>query len=124
MTDEIKPGDKLYYVPSGNRNSKPSWVTVQKVGRKWITLPHQMRCDKETLVVDCGDYTSPGRCYRDVEKYAADRYLRTVADSVYRWFDVGFGNNPRRLTLEQCVQIAAIAGIQLPEREAVTPEVP
>ncbi len=118
MTDEIKPGDKLYYVPSGNRNGKPSWVTVQKVGRKWITLPYRMRCDKETLIVDGGDYQSPGRCYRSAEEYYESKHLSRIQYALQKWF----GNywQAGSLTADQCVQIAAIASIQLPERELVS----
>lgn len=123
MTDEIKPGDELYYVPSGNRNGNPSWITVQKVGRKWITLPYRMRCDKETLVVDGGDYQSPGRCYRSAEEYYESKHLSLIQNSLQEWFEWLRGN-VRTLTAEQCQQIAAIAGIELPERELVTPEVP
>lgn len=62
-------GQKLWYVP--NRTSahlRPREVTVESIGRKWVTCG-RMRFDKETGIVDGGSYSSPGRVYASREEY-------------------------------------------------------
>lgn len=124
MTDEIKPGDKLYYVPRDRRWRSPYWVRVEKIGKVWITLQYGMRCNKSTLVVDGGGYRSPGQCYRTAEEWEDETHLRKTREALNHWFDAGYSSNTPSLTLEQCQQIAEIAGIKLPERGAVETEVP
>lgn len=70
MTDEpIKVGDRLWYVP---HHGAPFAVTVARIGRKWITAGAgwgAMRFDRDTLVADGGNYSSPGQAYRSREEY-------------------------------------------------------
>ena len=53
---EFNVGQTLYYV----RDYRPGrLVTIEKVGRKWLTIDIGIRVDKETLYVDSGCY-APG----------------------------------------------------------------
>jgi len=67
-------GDTLYYVPdhSVRRSGTPHFVTIDKVGRTWLTVSNKMnqrRINKETLYADGQGYSSPGRCYRTESEY-------------------------------------------------------
>lgn len=62
-------GQKLWYVP--NRTSahlQPREVTVESIGRKWVTCG-RMRFDKNTGAVDGGSYSSPGHVYASREEH-------------------------------------------------------
>ena len=77
MTERLKVGDVLWYVPSThyNRTAQGQSVTVTKVGRKWATLDgtwHDLRVDMDDgWRADGGEYRSPGRAYRSREAYEA-----------------------------------------------------
>ena len=62
-------GQQLYFVPTDQRDGKPRFVTVTRIGRKWATLSRYERVDMETLVVDGGDFMSPGQCYLSEADY-------------------------------------------------------
>jgi hypothetical protein len=72
MTD-LKVGQKLWFVPSQGAR-KCRWVTVEKIGRKWITIGYsngqndQFDISKLTngkAALDGGRYSSPGYVYLD-----------------------------------------------------------
>jgi hypothetical protein len=70
MTD-LKIGQKLWFVPSQGAR-KCRWVTVEKIGRKWITIGYfnGARFDISKLTngkaaLDGGRYLSPGYVYLD-----------------------------------------------------------
>lgn len=76
---KYKIGQTLYFVPS---RGKPFETTISSVGNTWLYLTNQrLRVDKETLIADGGNYSSPGRCYANVEEY--DLHVKTVQ----RWQD-------------------------------------
>jgi len=62
---ELEVGQKLWYVPRATRLGKPEHVSITKIGRKWAYIGgrRNTRVDIETLIVDGGDFSSPGRCY-------------------------------------------------------------
>jgi hypothetical protein len=62
-------GQKLWYVPN-RRYSQPEWVTIEKVGRKWLSVGRRLRLDAETLQADGGGYSSPGRAYLTQEEHS------------------------------------------------------
>ena len=76
-TKKLEVGQQLYYV-SNNRRSSTQYVTIEKIGRKWIQLSNSHRVDKDTLIADGGNYSSPGRCYIDAEVYTKEQ-LRAAA---------------------------------------------
>lgn len=80
MGDALKVGDKLWRV-AGDYGRPPVLgrpATVAKIGRKWATLDgwQNERIDLETLVIDGGQYSSPGRCYHSRVAYENERLLK------------------------------------------------
>lgn len=73
----MKVGDKLWYVP-GHRKAGAGYVTVEKVGRLYLTLSNRLRADKHTLYTD---YSS--RCYLSKEEHDNEIAFR-VALSEFR----------------------------------------
>ncbi len=70
--NEFTVGQVLYYVPDSSvRGGTPHFVTILKVGRKWLYF-RTMRVDKDSLNVDGNGYASPGECWLSKEEY--DRY--------------------------------------------------
>lgn len=65
----LTKGQTLFFVPSHLRRREASDVEVTKVGRKWAQLSNGHRIDVETMRVDGGGYTSPGRCWVSREDY-------------------------------------------------------
>ena len=78
----MKVGDKLWFVP-GYRKAGAGYVTVEKVGRLYLTLSNRLRADKHTLYTD---YSS--RCYLSKEEHdneiafriALSEFKRRVSD--------------------------------------------
>lgn len=65
--NELTIGQMVYYVPSDSR-SKPYWLRINKIGRKWVTLQYNYRMDRVTWEMDGRGYSSPGMCYRSKEE--------------------------------------------------------
>ena len=68
MSNEYKVGDKLWWVGSDNKRTQRE-VTVEKVGRVWLTLSNGHRVDKVTFKADAGEWTSPGTCWLSKDAY-------------------------------------------------------
>jgi hypothetical protein len=68
MSNEYKVGDKLWWVGSDNKRTQRE-VTIEKVGRVWLTLSNHHRVDKVTFVAFAGGYSSPGTCWLSKEAY-------------------------------------------------------
>ena len=108
MTQEtLKVGDKLIYRPRDSRQ-KQAEVTVVKVGRKWAHLEpsYYGRADKETGVVDGGNYSSPATVMTEAallnEQYRAIQWGIVREAIQYKW------SPPHWLTNEDLDRIAAI----------------
>lgn len=79
--------------------------TVTKIGRKWVTLgngfrENAYRFDVDTLELDGGDYTSPGKVYLSEEAYHQETALMgawKVFQDRIRFF--GYQTTPKGLTL-------------------------
>lgn len=85
----LQVGQELWYVPADSRHHDRSHaVTVVKVGRKWAHLnSYYGKIDIETLWLDGGKYSSPGRCWASKEAWEAEQHRHRV------WYDF-----QRRLT--------------------------
>jgi len=70
MSAEYKVGDKLWWVGSDNRRTQRE-VTVEKVGRVWLTLSNGIRVDKVTLLAEPQNYgySTPGTCWLSKDAY-------------------------------------------------------
>jgi hypothetical protein len=66
---DLTVGQKLVFAPWQPRGAKPYEVTIERVGRKWAYLAHNHGRIDADLVVDGGDYSSPGRCYGSWTEY-------------------------------------------------------
>lgn len=74
---EIEVGQKLWFVPRQRYLGEPKFVTVEKCGRKWLTLDNGYRADVATLNVDGGrGYYSPAACYYSREEWEAEKALK------------------------------------------------
>lgn len=103
----LKVGQELWFVPSNSRRDKPEAVTIEKIGRKWAHIGSAGRVNLETLVVDGGVHSSPGRCWLNREAWEAEtrrqdawRRLRSAIDRQWQ--------APDGLSLEQIEQATAI----------------
>ncbi len=74
----MKVGDKLWFVP-GYRKEGTGYVTVEKVGRLYLTLSNRLRADKHTLYTD---YSS--RCYLSKEEHDNEEAFRTTLSEFKR----------------------------------------
>lgn len=73
---KLHVGQKLWFEPY-RRFRNACEVEVEKIGRKWATLADQKgRINKETLVMDGGEYSLPGRCWLSREE--CERARETV----------------------------------------------
>ena len=78
-------GQKLWYVPSYGYRRDGHEVTVEKIGRRWVTLAGNCgRIDKGTLFLDGGQYTSPGRCWLSREAYEESKAIEAANVGGYR----------------------------------------
>lgn len=68
MSTEYKVGHKFWWVYNTNSRTQRE-VTVEKVGRVWLTLSNGHRVYKTTLVAFAGDFASPGTCWLSKEAY-------------------------------------------------------
>ena len=82
---DLKAGQELYLVPSRNRGN-PRRVVIEKVGRVWATLAGygEGRIDMDTLLVDGGDYSSPGVCYLSEEDYLKQKAKSRLWEKIQR----------------------------------------
>lgn len=58
MNAEYTVGQTLWW--EGSRYAYT--LTIERVGRRWLTLDNGYRVDRQTLIADGGGYVSPGRC--------------------------------------------------------------
>jgi hypothetical protein len=99
----IKKGDKLY-VPGGRR-SHEQWSTVEKVGRKWITIDGgRNRVNKATLYGEHG-----GQFYRSKEEWLAEFNLRNAWGDLRRHIDQRL-SPPDGVTIERIKEAAKLLG--------------
>jgi len=80
------------------------------MGRKWLYLHNHLRADSETLVVDGGEYSSPGKCYVSKEAREAELALLLAWDA----FQVNVRNSyaaPRGISLEAIAKASEILNL-------------
>lgn len=80
-------GQKLYRVPYDRRYlANAHDVVITAIGRKWLTVKElewtrEERVDKEMLIVDGGQYSSPAKCYLSKQHYEDQLALNTAWDA-------------------------------------------
>lgn len=83
-------------------------LTVEKVGNRWLTLSNDYRVDKDTLEVDGGSYSSPGRCWLSQQEYEDAVAVRTAWNSLGEQMRVF---QPAGLTLEKIEEARRVLGM-------------
>jgi len=78
---KLEVGQKLWYVPEDGRQDQRE-VKINSVGRKWAKTDYFLKVDINTLQVDGGQYSYPGKCYLSQEEY--DNYMSMKR----RWMDI------------------------------------
>lgn len=79
--------------------STPEYVSITKVGRKWLELSNRYRAEKETLKLDGGAYSSPGQCYISKEEFDNVVFLNDKWNEFQRLIRNGYAR-PKHLTAD------------------------
>ena len=83
---EYKVGQQLWFVPTDRRWGTSYFLTIEKVGKKWIHFPNNRKAEIENLLVMSGDH-SLGRCYVSKDDYEASqkiiRYWTALRSSIH-----------------------------------------
>lgn len=104
---ELKVGQILIYVRSDTRNKTHSEAEIASIGRKWVNFKgYYTRADKDTLIADGGQYSSPGRYYLSEKDWEDERELHAEWNKLRNNF--GGYQPPENLTLEKIRQITEI----------------
>ena len=106
---KLKPGDTLWHVEAGHYSGIPPGVsvTVEKVGRAWLTLVGGLRVYRKTGQVEPSGFGyGSGAIYRDEREYLANVALgeawREFAGCLPRF------TAPEGMTLEKIKRIKEI----------------
>lgn len=92
-------GQTLFFVGAHRYNSGVTKATIEKIGRKWLTMSNGHRADVETLAADGGNYVSPGQFWPSMKEYeAADRRAASW-NELYRLVSSTY-HAPKHLTAE------------------------
>lgn len=115
---KYKVGDKYFYAPNQNTTCTARYVTVTKVGRKWVELAGghgwMLRVKADNVDVDGGGYSSPGRLYRNEEEYNQ----AVKRDRLWRTFKLGIErvwNAPNHLSTEDLEKLLQQFHVTIPE---------
>lgn len=117
MTLQITEGTKLLFVPYERRFAQPEWLTVTKIGRKWVFLgtehwPQRYKAKKGSREVDGGDYSSPGTLWPSEGAYNEHLELQKT----WREFHRQLGSSvtaPKGITKFDLEKAAAALGLNL-----------
>lgn len=96
---EYKTGQTFWWVSSNNSRTQKE-VTLEKVGRVWLTLSNGHRVDKLTLKAFAGEWTSPGTCWPSKAEYDKTVRLQTAWESLRRQLCNSWGGVPNNVTVE------------------------
>lgn len=102
-------GQSLYLVPNRGCGYRCSGVvSISKVGRKWATLDNDSKMDLQTLDIDGGGYSSPGKCYLSEQEYIEYKEKKDYWLRLRNKIPI----SPPACTLETLKQVAALLGLQ------------
>lgn len=120
MSEVFTVGQPLFFVPHDHRlvHERAQYtyiITIEKIGRKWLTTSHGLRLHKDTLVADGGEYVSPGRAWITEEAYLTWLAQRQAWDAfqqqVRRWLPSA------DVTVDHIAEARRL--LRLPEREGL-----
>lgn len=76
-------GQELYLV-WGHSHRPASLVSVVKVGKKWVHLSNGSRMSRESMALDGGANTSPGKCYFSESEYLNEVNLNATWGEIWK----------------------------------------
>ena len=113
----IVVGQKLWYVPSYGYRRDGHEVTVEKIGHRWATLAGNWgRIDKDTLWLDGGQHSSPGRCWLSREAYEESKAIEAAMRRLQEQIRYGRVVEPD-VTLADIQAAAALLRVDISEKE-------
>jgi hypothetical protein len=119
-------GQVLYFAASEQRHREHRHgqhefeVTITAVGRRWLTVKPGVsnatsRIDIDTLAVDGGQFTSPGRCYRSPEARAETAEARRLWVALRRAVSDAPTHLPGNVDSHALRRVFGILGLTEPE---------
>lgn len=115
-------GQKLWFVPSDSRYHHQSReMEIVKIGRKWVHVgdgpyPHRFERDDPDMIVDGGDYASPGHFYLSEAAWATEKERQKVWN-IFRNAVYSAGTTPA-VDVATIEEAAALLGLTLKIKEA------
>lgn len=104
----LKVGQRLYIAPNTHSHT-PCYETITlSIGRRWANIGSNGRVDLETLLLDGGQYTSPGKAY-----FSKNEYQEMAAKEAY-WLELRnrLPVNPPAVSMETLKEIAEMIGLK------------
>ena len=103
-------GQELFASFGRNRHKNECTMTISKVGRKWLELDDgRYRANIETLDIDGGQDSSPGKCYVSKQDYDDEVALTEAWASLTRHFPLY--SKPKHVTVEDIEQAKKLLGL-------------
>lgn len=113
--NEFKVGQEVFVVWNNMRHSHQSIETIEKVGRKWISIGGRYRFDPETMNIDGGDYMSPGSVYLSKEEWQREQEISSAwKDFRMKVYDQR--SIPADLTVEKINQAIELLGLPITKK--------
>jgi hypothetical protein len=107
-------GQKVWFVRSENYSRaerKPVEYTITKIGNKWVTLGNNFyKFNIETMDVDGGQYSSPGKIYLNPEDFYTELRIKKL------WNSIGermYRNTPTDITEQNILEAAKLLKIDI-----------
>lgn len=107
---KLAVGETLFCVYDDARRGDNFELEITKVGRKWVHTGHHYRVDIETLRIDGGQYSSPGKCYLSKEDYEAEKAL-DLAWNDFRETISDIHRIPKYMTIAKINQARGVLGL-------------
>jgi hypothetical protein len=107
-------GMSFFCALNERRHTKGGTVSIDKIGRKWVTLSDGNRFDRTSenwRIVDGGGYSSPGRLWDSEQQYRDSQKVREILDAIAQRFH--FGSEHCNIALENATQAARLLGVEV-----------
>ena len=117
MENNIQVGQELVYVRNQMHHSgkvDPQIVRVEKVGHKWIHTSNGKRLYRDSLPVDGGSFSSPGRCYLHLQDFQNER-AHSIAWGALKKAMSDQNRAPEGVSTDQILQAMRLLGFAEPK---------
>jgi hypothetical protein len=95
------------------RRGISAFVTVTKVGRRWITVSNDERFDAHTMLEDAGGYKAYASYWNSKEECDESAYRGRVWNELNK---SRYGSPPKDSSTEDLILAAKILGVKIPDR--------